>query len=81
MFRFEYLTEVVLGKNDCIFLLSGVDGDVSNVEQIVAQREMRPMFLHDAERQQARALRAGDAIAEVGRRQLLPMHRELALWG
>src|SRR2546427_12065512 len=40
---------------------------------------MRPMLLHDAERQQAGALRAGDAVLEVGSGQLFPMHRQLGL--
>ena len=79
LFRFGDLAEIVLRKYDRVFLLGGIEGDVPHVEQIVAQWEMRPMLLHDAEGQQARALRPGDAVLEFGRRQLLPMHRELGL--
>src|SRR5207249_8421613 len=47
--------------------------------QIVAQRQMRPMLLQDAEWEQACALRPRDGVAELGRGQFLPMHRELGL--
>src|SRR5437899_6010197 len=40
---------------------------------------MRAVLLQNAEWQQAGALRPGDAVAELGRRQLLPMHRQLVL--
>src|SRR6266545_8269939 len=40
---------------------------------------MRAVLLQDAEGEQARALRPGDAVAEFGRGQFLPMNRELGL--
>ena len=49
--------------------------------QIVAQGQMQPMLLQDAEREQACALRPGDGVVELGRGQFLPMDRELALLG
>src|SRR5439155_4423861 len=79
MFRFENLPEVVLGKDDRVFLLGGIEGGVAHVEQIVAQGQMRAVLLQNAEWEQARALRPGDAVAELGRRQLLPMHRQFVL--
>src|SRR2546430_7805724 len=45
-------------------------------EQIVAQRQMRAVLLQDAEWEQARPLGAADGVAEVGRRQFLPMRSE-----
>src|SRR5205807_5895651 len=79
MFRFENLPKVVLGKDDGVFLLGGIEGGVAHVEQIVAQGKMRAVLLQYAEGEQARTLRPGDAVAELGRRQLLPMHRQLVL--
>src|SRR5712691_731414 len=79
MFRFENLPKVVFGKDDGVFLLGGIEGGVAHVEQIVAQWQMRAVFLQYAEWEQARTLRPGDAVAELGRRQLLPMHRQLVL--
>src|SRR2546430_13965915 len=49
MFRFENLPEVVLGKDDRVFLLGGVEGGVAHVEQIVAQGQMRAVLLQNAE--------------------------------
>jgi hypothetical protein len=79
MLRFEDLPEVVLWENDGILLLGGIECNVAHVEQIVAQGKMGSMLLHDAEREQAGTLRAGDAAREFSRRQLLPMDGELGL--
>jgi len=49
MFRFEDLPEIVFGKHDGIFLLRGIERDIAHIEQIVAQRQMRPVLFHDAE--------------------------------
>ena len=65
MLRFEDLTEVVLGKHDGVLLLRRIDRDVAHVDEIVAERQMRAMLLHDAERQEAGALRTRDGILEV----------------
>src|SRR6266699_1790811 len=81
MLRFEVLSEVVLGKDDGVFLLGGVERGVSYVQQIVAQRQMRAMLLQDPEREQAGALRARDGVLELGRGQFFPMDRRFALWG
>src|SRR5207245_2767279 len=78
---FEDLPEVVLRKNDGVFLLGGIECDVAHVEQIVAQGQVRPMLLHDAEWEQTSTLGPGDPVLEIGRRQLLPMYRELILRG
>ncbi len=72
--RLEDLPEVVLRKNDGVLLLGGIESDISHVEEIVAQGEVRSVLLHDAERKQARALGTGDAVLEIGRCQLLPMN-------
>jgi len=81
MFRLENLPEIVFGKDDGVFLLGGIERCVSHVEQIVAQGQMQPMLLQNAEREQAGALRPGDGVVELGRGQFLPMDRELALLG
>src|SRR2546426_498704 len=65
MFRLENLPEVVLGKDDGVFLLGGIERHVSHVEQIVSQWQMQPMLLQDAEWEQARGLRTSDGVAEV----------------
>src|SRR5205823_4440992 len=81
MLRFEDLTKVVLGKDDRVFLLGGVERGIAHVEQIVAQRQMRPVLLENAEGEQAGALGTRDGVLEVGGRQLFPMDRRLVLWG
>src|SRR5207253_8323791 len=79
MFRFENLPKVVLGKDDGVFLLGGIEGGVAHVQQVVTQGQVRAVLLQNAEGEQAGTLRPGDAVAELGRRQLLPMHRQLVL--
>jgi hypothetical protein len=74
LFRFGNLPEVVRGEHDRVFLLGGVQRDVAHVEQIVAERQMRPVLLHDAEGEQAGTLRTGDGVAKLGSRQFLPLH-------
>src|SRR5207249_11937517 len=71
VFRLKDLPEIVLGKDDRVFLLGGIERYVSHVEQIVAQWQMQPMFFQYSEWEQARALCAGDGIAELGRGQFL----------
>ena len=51
---FKNLPEVVLRKNDGVLLLGRLQGSLPHIEKIRAQRQMRPMFFQDAERQQAR---------------------------
>src|SRR5215469_11566428 len=76
MLRFEDLPEVVLGKHHRVLLLRGVERSITHVEQVVADWKVWTVFLHDAEGQQACALRARDGILEVGGGQLLPADRE-----
>ncbi len=75
--RFEDLAKVIIGEHDGVFLLRGIERDVTHVEQIVPERQMRSVLFQDAEWQETGALRLGDAGLEVRRGQFLPMHREL----
>ena len=75
--RFGNLSEIILGEDDGVFLLGGVQRGIADVEQVGAEREMRSVFLQDAEGQQARALRAMNAFAEVGGSEFLPVDGEL----
>src|SRR5690349_22453383 len=69
----EDLSKIILGKDDCVLLLRRIQSGVADVEQIIAQRQVEPVLLQDAERQQAYALSARNAIAELRRAELLPM--------
>ena len=70
----EDLAEVLPRKYDRESLLRSVQSGVPHVEQIVAEREVWPMFFHDAKRQQTRALRAPDCLTELGGGQRLPVN-------
>ena len=71
--RLKNLPEIIFRKNDRVFLLRRIQRRVAHVQQIVAQRQMRSMFLQDAERQQTHTLTTRNGIAELSRAQLLPM--------
>jgi len=67
------LAKIVFGKDNCIFLLSGVQRGIANVQQIGPQRQMRTVLLEDSEREQAGSLRAVNAFAEVGGSEFFPV--------
>ena len=75
--RFGNLAEIIFRKHDGVLLLGRVQRGVAHVEQIGAQRQMRPVLLQDAERQQARSLRTVDAFAKIGGGEFLPVDRKL----
>src|SRR5579885_200956 len=53
---FGDLAKIVLGKNDGVFLLRGMFGDIADVEEVGANRQMRSVFFEYPERKQAGAL-------------------------
>ena len=64
--RFGNLSKIIFGEDDGVLPLGGVQRGVTHVQQISAQRQMRPVFLQDAEGEQTGALRAADSFAEIG---------------
>src|SRR5215467_4631724 len=78
---FEDLAEIVLRKNDRIFLFGGVQRGVADVDQVGAEREVRPVLLENAERQYAGSFCLLDALAEIVRGQFLPVGGEFLLGG
>src|SRR5438128_10678408 len=56
VFGLENLAEVVLRKDHCVLLVGSVQRGIAHIKQISAQRQVRAMFLQNAERQQACAL-------------------------
>src|SRR5258708_25147494 len=74
--RFKDLTEIVLGKNNRILLLDAVLDGIKYIDEIVAKRQVWPMFLDDPERQYACALRFLKALLEFSGGHLLPLPGE-----
>lgn len=73
---FEDLAEVVFGKDDRVLLPGTVKRGVADIDQIRAQRQMRPVLLDDAKGQQACALGLLNRGGEIPGREFLPIHRE-----
>jgi hypothetical protein len=71
---FGNLAEIVFGKDDGVFLLCSVQRRVAHVQQIGTKRQMRSVLLEDSERQQACALCAMNAFAEVAGGELFPVN-------
>src|SRR5260370_36612677 len=72
VFGFKDLTEIVLGKNNRILLLDAVLDGITYIDEIVAKRQVWPMFLDDPERQYACALRFLKALLKFSGGHLLP---------
>ena len=77
LFGLEDLAEVVLREDDGVFLPGAFHGGPAGVDQVVAERQMRTMFLQNPERQDARSLGFLNGLDELFCRQLLPLHGEL----
>src|SRR5258708_21976280 len=54
--RFKDLAEVVLGENNRILLLDAVLDGITDIDEIVAKRQVRPMFFDYPEKQYSCAL-------------------------
>src|SRR5215469_3790835 len=77
LLRFEYLAEIVLGKDDGVLLLDGVHHGEPHVEQVGAEGQMRAVLFDDAEGQHAHALRLVDGADKVGGGEFFPFRRKL----
>ena len=75
--RFKDLTEIVVGKNDCVLLLRRMLSQIPDVDQVSAQRQLRPVLFDDPERQDTNALRLLESLHEITRCQFLPFHGQL----
>jgi hypothetical protein len=53
---------------------------IAHVEEIGAERQVRSVFLKNAEGEQAGALRAVNAFAKVGSGEFLPVDGEFGRW-
>src|SRR5260370_39003263 len=62
VFGFKDLTEIVLGKNNRILLLDAVLDGITYIDQIVAKRQLGPMFFSYPEQQYAIALRLFESL-------------------
>ena len=74
---FGNLSEVIFREDNGVFLLGGVQRGVTHVKEIGAEREVRPVFLQDAEGEQASALRTVNTFAEIGGSEFFPVDGEL----
>ena len=79
VFGLENLAEVVLRKDHCVLLVGSVQRGIAHIKQISAQRQVRAMFLQNAERQQACALGLLNSATKVRGSQFFPMGREFGL--
>ena len=76
VFGLENLPEIIFGINDGILLPGAVQRGVADVDQIGAERQLRPVLLENAERQHARALSFLNGGNKVTCRELFPLHRQ-----
>src|SRR4029077_5506847 len=76
---FENLSEVVLRKNDGVFLLGGFQGSMANIQKIGAERQMRTVLFENAERQETGAFGLLDSGAKAGSGEFFPLGGELGL--
>src|SRR5947207_10392668 len=79
VFGLENLAEVVLRKDHCVLLVGSVQRGIAHIKQISAQRQVRAMFLQNAETQQPCALGLLNSATKVPGSQFYPMGRELGL--
>lgn len=75
MLSFENLPEIVLGEDHGVFLLGRVYYCVTNIDQVGAERKMRPVLLDNAEGKHARSLRLLNGRNEIPGREFFPLHR------
>ena len=73
MLGFENLAEVVLGEHDRKLILRGVQRNVADIDQIVAERQMRSVLFEDPEGQQTSLLRLLDGQFKIACRQFVPL--------
>ena len=66
MLRFENLAEIIFGENDSVFLLRRMQRDITNIDQIGAERQLRSMFFENSKWQHTSALALLDAAGEIG---------------
>ncbi len=79
--RLSNLTKVVFGEDDRVLPLGGMECGIAHVEQVGAEREMRPVFFENSERKKTYSGRAVDAFTEIGGGEFLPVDRELRRCG
>src|SRR5690348_1456650 len=70
--RFGNLAEVIRREDNGVFLFRGVNGGVTDIDQIGADGQLRAVLLHDAEGKQAGALRLRNGMVKIVCRQLVP---------
>src|ERR1700722_799274 len=76
MLCLKNLPEIVRRKNHGVFLVGTVFGRIPNIEQVGAERQMRPVFFDNPERQQTDALRLLNPFYKVSRSEFFPLRGE-----
>src|SRR5580704_17889236 len=76
MLCLKNLPEIVRRKNHGVFLVGTVFGRIPNIEQVGAERQMRPVFFDKPERQQTDALRLLNPFYKVSRSEFFPLRGE-----